>query len=258
MPDVITFEHPLLIFGKTQAVYGGVWEAELDPGPRNAQDNAELTLYMRVHIYDGFNDTAITTKAADGKSGQAKDTDNHAYTVYPWPVDRFRLWRNNLIETARKFWHGKFWLVTPASYSKLDWPQGKPTHRPNVWCRFELTQADKADAHFSIASVYLGKSPTRNSDFRANLFLYDSDDSLNTKKHEVGHLLGLAHPGGRSNNNAAYNDRPGYPSDVMGAGKRIYCHHALPWQKAIAMITETTASDWKVSLIKVPPKPLKK
>src|SRR5215207_3827847 len=135
MPGTITFDFPTLIQGKRQSVDGGVFEGFLDPDTCTARDNAELTLYMRVHIYDAFDDPAITTKAADQKSGTAKDADGNQFTVYPWPKDKFRLWRSKLITTAQRFWHGKFWLETPASFRGLDWPKSKPTHRPNVWCR---------------------------------------------------------------------------------------------------------------------------
>jgi hypothetical protein len=85
------------------------------------------------------------------------------------------------------------------------------------------------------------------------MLLYDSNDPLNTKRHEVGHLLGLDHPQGASNNAAAYADRAGSPGDVMGSGKKIYPHHAVPWQKAIAAITGTSRNDWKAHQKKVFP-----
>jgi hypothetical protein len=44
----------------------------------------------------------------------------------------------------------------------------------------------------------------------------------------------------------------------MGRGKKIYRHHALPWQRAITFITDTKKEDWKVHMKKVFPKLLKK
>lgn len=259
MANVITFEHPTLIQGKKDSYYGGVFDAMLDTGPVNAKDNAELTLYMRVHFYDGYNDPKIVKNgvATDGEKGP--DNKPLQFKVYPWPADKFTLWKRKLIATARSFWHGKYWLQTPAGYAKLDWPRPNATHRPNVWCRFELEDSATPDgAHFSVACIYLGTSPTRNSNFRSHLLLYDSDDPLNTKRHEVGHLLGLDHPGGRNNNAAAYNDRPGYADDIMGRGKKAHLYQAAPWQKAMALITETKADDWKPAMQKVFPKSLKK
>jgi hypothetical protein len=167
--STITFEMPALIYGKKDSYYGGVYDAMLDEDKRNSQDNAELTIYMRVQFYDGFNDPKIN-KGGYAEDGE-KDADgnNLRYKIYPWPADKFRLWKTNLINTARTFWHGKFWLETPANYRKLDWPDHNPTHRPNVWCRFELEDSPSADgAHFSVGCIYLGTEPTRNSNFRSN------------------------------------------------------------------------------------------
>jgi hypothetical protein len=238
----ITFEHPTLIQGKRNNIDGGVFDAWLDTGTSNAKDNAELTILMRVHFFDGYHDASIT------KGGKAKDADKNEFKAFPWKDTDFVDWKKRLVATARKFWHGKFWLQTPSHYKGLDWPRLKSTHRPNVWCRFELEEAPaKEGAHFSIACINLGKEgKVKGTFFRSHMFLYDSNDPLNTKRHEVGHLLGLDHPQGNSNNSAAYADKPGKAGDVMGSGNNIYDHHARPWQKAISLITDTKLNDWKV------------
>ncbi len=257
--NTVTFDFPTLIHGKKDSFFGGVFDAMLNEDPRNATTNAELTIYMRLHIYDGFTDPKIVKNgfAEDGEKDAAGN--NLKFEVTAWPAAEFTLWKKKLISTAQAFWHGRFWLQTPSTYKGLDWPKAKPTHRPNVWCRFELEEsAVAAGANFSIGSIYLGTKPTRNKHFRSNLLLYDSDDPLATKRHEVGHLLGLDHPGGRNNTSAAYVDRPGFPSDIMGGGTQRHPHHALPWQRAMAEITGTKAEDWKAFEYKVFPKLLPK
>lgn len=258
MTTVITFEHPTLIYGRQNAVDGGVFDAQLDDSTRTDKNNAELYLMMRIHFYDAFNDPKITTKdAVDPKKGLAKDYDGVEFHIAPWNAMKFTAWKSRLVATAQRFWHGKFWLETPASYQGLDFTSCGKKYRPNVWCRFELSSVDSAaGANFkvAVANISGAKDPAHNIQFRSHMFLYDIQDPLSTKKHEVGHLLGLDHPGGNCANAACYNANPDTPGDVMGSGNRIYPHHALAWQKAMSLITSTTNTDWKVHMRKVPPK----
>ncbi|MFO0947305.1 MAG: hypothetical protein U1D30_15435 [Planctomycetota bacterium] len=258
MSSIITFEHPTLIMGRQNSVSGGVFDADLDDGTCTDNDNAELYLMMRIYFYDAFNDPKIVTKdPADPKKGFAKDHGGVEFHCKPWSAGDFTAWKSKLLRTCQKFWHGRFWLETPTSYKGLDFSKNGKKYRPNVWCRFELSAADSdAGAHFKVAVANISgpKNPTHGFQFRSNMFLYDVQDPINTKKHEVGHLLGLDHPGGNCNNAACYADKPGFPGDVMGSGNKIYPHHAAPWQKAISLITSTTAADWKASRTKVFPK----
>lgn len=255
MSGVVTFEHPTLILGKQNAISGSVFDGMLDDTTCTDRNNAELELIMRVYFYDAFDDPAITTKdPADPKKGLAKDHDGVEFNATPWEPAKLAAWTRKAVATAQKFWHGKFWLETPSTYTGLDFTINKQTYRPNVWCRFDLTATDTlAGAHFKIAVANISgpKDPTWGFQYRSNMLLYDVQDPINTKKHEVGHLLGLDHPGGNCNNAACYNSAD---DDVMGGGKAILPRHALPWQKAIGMITSTNKDDWKVHQSKVFPK----
>jgi hypothetical protein len=256
--STIEFKHPMLVQGRHNAVGGGVFEAELNDLPCNAQTNAELTLYLRVFFKDGFYDPEITRKI-DSTKGVAKDADKIDFYVFPWDSGKFAVWKAKLLHQAKTFWTGRFWLHTPPHYSGLNWPVNHPTHRANVWCKLELTESPvEKGSHYTVACVSLGDSvdPKYQYQFRSHMFLYRSNASLHTKSHEVGHLLGLDHPSGKSGEKAAYKDRPGQPGDIMGAGLNRYPHHALPWQKAIGLITQTHGSEWKVAMHHVYPHPL--
>jgi hypothetical protein len=255
MSGIVTFEHPTLILGKQNSINGSVFDAILDDSTRTSSNNAELEIIMRVYFYDAFNDPAITTKdPADPKKGIARDHDNVEFHCTPWDAAKLAAWTKRAVATAKNFWHGRFWLETPSTYTGLDLTVGAQKYRPNVWCRFDLTSTTtEAGSHFKIAVANISgpKDPAHGFEFRSNMLLYDSNDPINTKKHEVGHLLGLDHPGGNCNNAACYNSAA---DDIMGSGKNRLPRHALPWQKAIAMITSTNRDDWKVFQQKVFPK----
>jgi hypothetical protein len=73
----IVFDHSTLIQGKMNNIDGGVFDASIDDTCCNTKDNAELTIYMRVHFYDGYYDAAITS------GGKAKDSDDTEIQRFP-------------------------------------------------------------------------------------------------------------------------------------------------------------------------------
>jgi hypothetical protein len=96
--------------------------------------------------------------------------------------------------------------------------------------------------------------------FRSNAILYSHLD-LNPERypgtrtrffthlHEVGHLLGLAHPGLASgaagcttgNEAACY---AADPDSVLGFGSTIRDAHAQPWKKAASLLTGVAEANW--------------
>lgn len=84
--------------------------------------------------------------------------------------------------------------------------------------------------------------------------------------HEVGHLMGLEHIGVAngellckaeidkdeikgSNKNICYGATLESFSDVMGGGMSLSVTDAMPWQRAISILTNTKREDWKVSKV---------
>jgi len=252
-------------------VTGGKWDATLDDDVRNATTNADLNIYIRVYF------SKITP--ASGKTGLYGDTDDEPghpskKKIQKWAPGEFERYTKRLVSQAQHFWNGVFWLKTPEKYDDLNWPDGKPTHRCNLYCRFELEQVySEGDAHYTIAVVRAQDS----EDFRSDSRLYSQKD-INSESlipnsttkfwthfHEVGHLLGLGHVGhdGHTNVHAdnspsAYGVTKAEMEDVMGKGSIRRLWHALPWQTAAEDFTKIAKDDWKVHMHRVFPAPLKK
>jgi hypothetical protein len=175
--------------------------------------------------------------------------------IKPWKPADLRGWYTDFVASAQKYWDAKLYLITPSSYRGFDVVIQSKKYRPNVWCRFDLKAVKSADkAHYVIDVANIKE---KNAYFRSHSVLYDSNDKANTMRHEVGHLIGLAHPGGHSNAKAAYDDVVGFPDDVMGKGAKINIRHARPWCMACAWLTDTKADSWVAHTEFQKPKPIK-
>jgi hypothetical protein len=254
----INFEFGTLIHG--QQNHMGTFNADLNPDVRNATTNADLTLYVRINFQE-INPTATVRTY--------KDWDGTDVPIRAWRPGEFRQWKRKFLNDCQNRWHGKFWLVTPMTYARLNWPEKNPIYRCNLYCRFEISEQSSPDgAHAVIPVVHVDG----NRFFRSHMLLYDNNDlgaqrrtrgsKFFTHVHEIGHLIGLQHPGhGRAGcttggEAACYASADGDTRGVMGMGSDIRAEHAQPWTRAASILTGIDQANWTVSLNRALPQRL--
>jgi len=251
----VNFEFGSLIHGRQNVQ--GTFDADLNPDVRNRTTNADLTLYLRIN-FQKIDPTPTRTTYADW--------DGTAVPIRQWRGSEFNNWKHRFITDCQQKWNGKFWLTTPASFNSLNWPESGSTHRCNLYCRFNISeQLNSQGAHAVIPVVKVARS----TNFRSHMLLYSSNDlraerltrgsNFFTHVHEIGHLIGLDHPGTglptcRTGGEAeCYVAPDGNAQGIMGLGSQPRSTHAEPWRKAAAALTGVNKNQWTVSMSRVYP-----
>lgn len=241
------------------------WDAELNTDVCDAYNNADLTITLNM----GFKQINPAAGAASGTYNDYGAAGTTARKIVKWSPAEWIRWKSEFVLSARKYWHGKHWLVN--NFSEYEYEDGGVKYIPNIWCRFNLTGGDAGAGsyHHVIEVVRLHKSETW---FGSHSRLYDSLDTSLVQKgsdskgnpimqrahvHEVGHLLGLGHvdigkahcpPSGNTNLAPCYGVLDRDKNSVMGQGMQLRDKHANPWRRAMQQISGkgnlATTSDW--------------
>ncbi len=220
----------------------------------------DLYLYLRIHF-----------RQLNPPGTQAtffvRDADNNRVACARWTPEAWATFADRYLREVNSFWDAAFKLITPASYTGLDFPpNGAARRRRNVNCGFRLSLSDvQRGAHVTIPIARLANA---GGFFRSNSMLYDDHDmepmtfssgtgrldwSFFTMSHEVGHLLGLGHSNENSqacrnnpNSSICYGATLEQRMNVMGQGAELSLENALPWKRRIAQHTGTRESAWQV------------
>lgn len=252
------------------------WDAVLDTDMCDPYNNAELTLKLRI----GFRQINPAGGAAEGTYNDYGDATETARKIIKWTPQAWNQWTSDLVSSAQKYWHGKFWLVN--NFAELEYEVKSVKYRPNVWCRCEISAVliDPAvygpwDVHHTIDAVRLHPSVKW---FGSHATLYDSRDTRFIEKardsrnrpilqqahvHEIGHLLGMGHVdegkahcpvAGDTNAAMCYGVSDPDKRNVMGSGMALTADLAKPWRRAIVQITgkgnADTVSDWAAKMMR--------
>lgn len=251
------------------------FKAELNTDTCDPYNNAELTLTLRL----GFRQINPAGGAVDGTYHDYGDATKPTRRIVQWSSGAWNLWKKNFVDTATRFWGGKFWLSNNFQLYEIE-KDGKKYY-PNIWCRLKIEDRPIAlGRHHHVIDVV--RLHGMEHWFGSHSTLYDNRDTDAVQKgtdgkgnaimqrahvHELGHLLGLQHvdvgkthcpPGGDRNATRCYGVKDVDKYSVMGQGMALRRSQAMPWRKAMVALSGKgnvlTATDWEAKLQRIYPR----
>src|SRR5512135_1519389 len=249
-------------------IRGPVLDSHLYTAKRSAGRNADLNFILSVYL----------RRVEPDSTGLYADAVGGVTQILRWPDDAWRQFRREFCDQVTGFFAERFWLVPPRGYAGLDWPDGRPTHRPNVKCGLTLRVHERPEhARIGVDCVYPvpGQSMRSSMSAGAHSGELDADDTgfqdaqpvagevetQATVLHEIGHLLGLSHVNRDSaascpidNAVGCYGVTAWQRGDLMGWGSRVEPWHSWPWRNRIRY--HTGVGGWTAVMNRPAPRPL--
>ncbi len=254
-------------------VSGNVFDSHLEiPTSGDPHHNATLTLTLRykLEFADSKNRVAGVIVERDG-TPRALDRDNFAHFIDDWDPQSRSKFATAMLR-AENIWTYKFMLVTPRTYSGLDFPHPLPGSyvRPNVRCALRLEPWGTPHIQITVVRpndpVQFMSATNRVAPF--NILFDEGAPQRPTLGHELGHALGMLHIKallgdqacitGDVNAPRCYGENPQELANIMGGGRDLWPLNAAPWIDRVAIHTKTQSGLWTATMdMKTPPQIIK-
>lgn len=224
-------------------------------GDPNHNAMLSITLRYKLNFADSKNQVAGVIVRRD-QAFKAQDAEGFAHPILDWDrpsIDNF----SRAFQRGERIWNLKFLLVTPRSYSGLDFSHPRPGYRtrPNVLCLFRMEPWGAPHITINVVRIDAANDPVP---FRSHIRLMDHlAPWRNTLGHEIGHALGMLHIKTLLGDTQCIADehRGIYPercygeteaeiANIMGGGNTLSAVNAQPWLERIAAHTGTQQHLW--------------
>jgi hypothetical protein len=248
----------------TTWISGNDFDSKIEIPDARRAINCKIILTLNIQLVQHRGAT-FTRRARRANGTGGFRTEVQTYRTQNWTAGEWNVFRYLLTHIAQHWWSTQFWLKPPASFNEMNLPLAGPTHRPNFQCVLKINLINsRVNRHARVKAVRLQDDER---DMRSHSRLFDNRDLQvsnprdvphTTAVHEIGHLLGLDHPGIRNAVPACLvdgNQQQCYQphGEMMGSGLGIVDAYAAPWLDRIARHTHTRRAGWTVLRRDTPP-----